>query len=142
MNFFLLYNLRRATWTILLGIVMSSSLSPPEPSSASSACLHSYSTQLLHSLLCLHFLLILPFFLFPCRQFFFSISSNFSSFPTLSLPFYPSDVPSSELLIKSIFSILFQLFMIDNCADDWRIAMTWQRMMQVSQDDRILTCIC
>ena len=22
--------------------------------------------------------------------------------------------------------------MIDNCADDWRIAMTWQRLMQVS----------
>ena len=21
--------------------------------------------------------------------------------------------------------------MIDNCADDWRIAMTWQRLMQV-----------
>lgn len=27
---------------------------------------------------------------------------------------------------------LFQLFMIDNCADDWRIAMTWQRVMQIS----------
>ena len=26
---------------------------------------------------------------------------------------------------------IFQLFMIDNAADDWRIAMTWQRMMQV-----------
>jgi hypothetical protein len=28
--------------------------------------------------------------------------------------------------------LVFQLFMIDNAADDWRIAMTWQRMMQVS----------
>ena len=27
----------------------------------------------------------------------------------------------------------FQLFMIDNCADDWRIAMTWQRMMQIGE---------
>lgn len=25
----------------------------------------------------------------------------------------------------------FQLFMIDNCADDWRIAMTWQRIAQI-----------
>lgn len=25
-----------------------------------------------------------------------------------------------------------QLFMIDNCADDWRIAMTWQRIFQIS----------
>lgn len=25
-----------------------------------------------------------------------------------------------------------QLFMIDNCADDWRIAMTWQRISQIS----------
>ena len=23
--------------------------------------------------------------------------------------------------------------MIDNCADDWRIAMTWQRMMQIGE---------
>ena len=29
--------------------------------------------------------------------------------------------------------ILLQLFMIDNCADDWRIAMTWQRMMQIGK---------
>ena len=27
--------------------------------------------------------------------------------------------------------IFLKLFMIDNCADDWRIAMTWQRLMQV-----------
>ena len=25
--------------------------------------------------------------------------------------------------------------MIDNCADDWRIAMTWQRMMQIGERD-------
>lgn len=28
----------------------------------------------------------------------------------------------------------FQLFMIDNCADDWRIAMTWQRSCQISME--------
>lgn len=27
-----------------------------------------------------------------------------------------------------------QLFMIDNCADDWRIAMTWQRSCQISME--------
>ena len=32
---------------------------------------------------------------------------------------------------------LFQLFMIDNCADDWRIAMTWQRMMQIGETKEI-----
>ena len=25
--------------------------------------------------------------------------------------------------------------MIDNCADDWRIAMTWQRMMQIGEKE-------
>lgn len=29
-------------------------------------------------------------------------------------------------------NVLFQLFMIDNCADDWRIAMTWQRIAQIA----------
>lgn len=29
------------------------------------------------------------------------------------------------------FFFCFQLFMIDNCADDWRIAMTWQRIAQI-----------
>ena len=29
---------------------------------------------------------------------------------------------------------LFQLFMIDNCADDWRIAMTWQRITQIGME--------
>ena len=28
--------------------------------------------------------------------------------------------------------IVLQLFLIDNCADDWRIAMTWQRMSQIT----------
>lgn len=28
----------------------------------------------------------------------------------------------------------FQLFMIDNCADDWRIAMTWQRIAQITME--------
>ena len=39
--------------------------------------------------------------------------------------------------IKFVFPVknicYFQLFMIDNCADDWRIAMTWQRMMQIGE---------
>ena len=34
-------------------------------------------------------------------------------------------------LIVAYHSLEVQLFMIDNCADDWRIAMTWQRMMQI-----------
>lgn len=29
------------------------------------------------------------------------------------------------------FQFSFQLFMIDNCADDWRISMTWQRITQI-----------
>lgn len=32
----------------------------------------------------------------------------------------------------SFFSTLQQLFMTDNCADDWRIAMTWQRISQIA----------
>lgn len=28
--------------------------------------------------------------------------------------------------------VFLQLFMIDNCADDWRIAMTWQRICQIT----------
>lgn len=31
-----------------------------------------------------------------------------------------------------------KLFMIDNCADDWRIAMTWQRISQISME--LLIC--
>lgn len=30
--------------------------------------------------------------------------------------------------------ISLQLFMIDNCADDWRIAMTWQRISQITME--------
>ena len=33
---------------------------------------------------------------------------------------------------------MFQLFMIDNCADDWRIAMTWQRIIQICTE--LLVC--
>ena len=40
----------------------------------------------------------------------------------------------SDLNIHGTF--LFQLFMIDNCADDWRIAMTWQRMMQIGEREQ------
>ena len=41
--------------------------------------------------------------------------------------------PTRELIRPCFVSNSFisQLFMIDNAADDWRIAMTWQRMMQV-----------
>ncbi|XP_035705088.1 small conductance calcium-activated potassium channel protein isoform X8 [Folsomia candida] len=34
-------------------------------------------------------------------------------------------------LIIAYHALEVQLFMIDNCADDWRIAMTWQRMSQI-----------
>ncbi|XP_040567051.1 uncharacterized protein SK isoform X11 [Lepeophtheirus salmonis] len=34
-------------------------------------------------------------------------------------------------LIGAYHSLEVQLFMIDNCADDWRIAMTWQRLTQI-----------
>ncbi|XP_049766390.1 small conductance calcium-activated potassium channel protein [Schistocerca cancellata] len=35
-------------------------------------------------------------------------------------------------LIVAYHGLEVQLFMIDNCADDWRIAMTWQRITQIS----------
>ncbi|XP_020712551.1 small conductance calcium-activated potassium channel protein isoform X1 [Ceratitis capitata] len=35
-------------------------------------------------------------------------------------------------LIIAYHALEVQLFMIDNCADDWRIAMTWQRISQIS----------
>ena len=38
------------------------------------------------------------------------------------------------VLIVAYHMLEIQLFMIDNCADDWRIAMTWQRMMQIGID--------
>uniref|UniRef100_A0A1I8N2F4 Calmodulin-binding domain-containing protein n=1 Tax=Musca domestica TaxID=7370 RepID=A0A1I8N2F4_MUSDO len=34
-------------------------------------------------------------------------------------------------LIIAYHALEVQLFMIDNCADDWRIAMTWQRISQI-----------
>lgn len=36
---------------------------------------------------------------------------------------------NSSAMVSNFF---FQLFMIDNCADDWRIAMTWQRICQIT----------
>ncbi|XP_011505136.1 PREDICTED: small conductance calcium-activated potassium channel protein [Ceratosolen solmsi marchali] len=42
---------------------------------------------------------------------------------------------STVILLGLIFAyhaLEVQLFMIDNCADDWRIAMTWQRISQIS----------
>ena len=41
---------------------------------------------------------------------------------------------SNDLITK----YMFQLFMIDNCADDWRIAMTWQRIIQICTE--LLVC--
>ncbi|CRK91847.1 CLUMA_CG005469, isoform B [Clunio marinus] len=35
-------------------------------------------------------------------------------------------------LIVAYHALEVQLFMIDNCADDWRIAMTWQRITQIA----------
>ncbi|XP_048516119.1 small conductance calcium-activated potassium channel protein isoform X1 [Athalia rosae] len=35
-------------------------------------------------------------------------------------------------LISAYHALEVQLFMIDNCADDWRIAMTWQRISQIT----------
>lgn len=43
---------------------------------------------------------------------------------------------SSRIMDQGIFCQ--QLFMIDNCADDWRIAMTWQRIAQISLE--LLIC--
>jgi potassium intermediate/small conductance calcium-activated channel subfamily N len=37
-------------------------------------------------------------------------------------------------LIIAYHSLEVQLFMIDNCADDWRIAMTWQRITQIGME--------
>ena len=42
-------------------------------------------------------------------------------------------------ILSSLMVIVLQLFMIDNCADDWRIAMTWQRMMQIGESERVMT---
>ncbi|XP_031849976.1 small conductance calcium-activated potassium channel isoform X4 [Nomia melanderi] len=42
---------------------------------------------------------------------------------------------STVILLGLIFAyhaLEVQLFMIDNCADDWRIAMTWQRIAQIT----------
>ncbi|XP_022914717.1 small conductance calcium-activated potassium channel protein isoform X5 [Onthophagus taurus] len=41
-------------------------------------------------------------------------------------------------LIVAYHALEVQLFMIDNCADDWRIAMTWQRICQISME--LLIC--
>ncbi|KAL3289577.1 hypothetical protein HHI36_022991 [Cryptolaemus montrouzieri] len=37
-------------------------------------------------------------------------------------------------LIVAYHALEVQLFMIDNCADDWRIAMTWQRISQITME--------
>lgn len=47
-----------------------------------------------------------------------------------TLEFFPSKFSMFET--SSFFRR--QLFMIDNCADDWRIAMTWQRIAQITTE--------
>ncbi|XP_050059940.1 small conductance calcium-activated potassium channel protein 2 isoform X2 [Aphis gossypii] len=37
-------------------------------------------------------------------------------------------------LIMAYHALEVQLFMIDNCADDWRIAMTWQRIATITME--------
>ncbi|ROT75497.1 putative small conductance calcium-activated potassium channel protein, partial [Penaeus vannamei] len=41
-------------------------------------------------------------------------------------------------LICAYHALEVQLFMIDNCADDWRIAMTWQRIARIVME--LLIC--
>lgn len=43
-----------------------------------------------------------------------------------------------QIFVIHVIPRFFQLFMIDNCADDWRIAMTWQRISQITLE----LCIC
>uniref|UniRef100_T1JPH1 Calmodulin-binding domain-containing protein n=1 Tax=Strigamia maritima TaxID=126957 RepID=T1JPH1_STRMM len=38
----------------------------------------------------------------------------------------------NEYKVVYICGLVTPLFMIDNCADDWRIAMTWQRICQIA----------
>ena len=45
---------------------------------------------------------------------------------------YSVQIHIFRFLFKNRLCSNFQLFMIDNCADDWRIAMTWQRIAQVT----------
>lgn len=44
----------------------------------------------------------------------------------------PSNVSSTRFLNTFPLLLFPQLFMTDNCADDWRIAMTWQRISQIA----------
>jgi hypothetical protein len=37
-------------------------------------------------------------------------------------------------LIYFVYIFFLKLFMIDNCLDDWRIAMTWQRVLQIGAE--------
>ncbi|XP_026667501.1 small conductance calcium-activated potassium channel protein isoform X4 [Ceratina calcarata] len=49
---------------------------------------------------------------------------------------------STVILLGLIFAyhaLEVQLFMIDNCADDWRIAMTWQRIAQITLE--LMICV-
>lgn len=41
---------------------------------------------------------------------------------------------AANLSMCNVYIFHFQLFMIDNCADDWRIAMTWQRIAQITME--------
>lgn len=59
-----------------------------------------------------------------------SCLSRFRSSGKLFVVASPSQ--STSYTTYSHRSSHLQLFMIDNCADDWRIAMTWQRISQIS----------
>ena len=59
----------------------------------------------------------------------------------LIVAYHMLEIQVSQSVIPSLLKCInngdtLQLFMIDNCADDWRIAMTWQRMMQIGERER------
>lgn len=60
-----------------------------------------------------------------------TLCTHMSSF-ILILPWMFPKLFSISMMLMGSVSFLLQLFMIDNCADDWRIAMTWQRIFQIS----------
>lgn len=60
-----------------------------------------------------------------------------SSKCALQIFFFYNATTKTDFFIH-VIPLLFQLFMIDNCADDWRIAMTWQRISQITLE----LCIC
>ena len=47
---------------------------------------------------------------------------------------YNSTIVSGKTIAVRLYIFFLQLFMIDNCADDWRIAMNWQRIAQITTE--------